>query len=156
MPKYELTIVLDSLQKSEEMENIISKTQSFIKNNGGEIHHLDDWGKKRLAYEVNRKQYGNYYQIFFEGPSSLPVLLEKELKLEDSLLRYMILKSEYDPSDFEKTEEQDSEAAEQETKSEAEQETKSEKAAETESDTSDTESETKEEPEKATEKTSQE
>jgi len=142
LPKYELTVVLDSLQKSEEMENIISGTRNFIKNNGGEIHHQDDWGKKRLAYEVNRKQYGNYYQIFFEGPSSLPVLLEKELKLEDSLLRYMILKSEYDPSDFEKSEEEPAAA---------EQEAKTEKAAESESEKSDTEKET----EQATEKTSQ-
>lgn len=120
MPKYELTIVIDSLQKTEDMEKVVTKTKSFVQNNGGEIHHVDDWGKKRLAYEINRKQYGNYYQIFFEAPSSLPALLERELKLEDAVLRYMTLTSDYDIADFAK-EEQSEETSGTETEPEAQQ-----------------------------------
>jgi len=119
LPKYELTIVLDSLQKSEDMENVITKTKSFIQNNGGEIHHVDDWGKKRLAYEINRKQYGNYYQLFFEAPSSLPALLERELKLEDAVLRHMTLLSDYDIADFAEKEPAVEAVAESEEKSES-------------------------------------
>lgn len=119
MPKYELTIVIDSLQKSEDMEKIVTKAKTFVQNNGGEIHHIDDWGKKRLAYEINRKQYGNYYQVFFEGPSSLPGLLEREIKLEDGILRYMILVSDYDIADFSKEEEAVEAEAEPEGQSES-------------------------------------
>lgn len=113
MQKYETTLVIDSLQKSEEMQKVVTKIQSFIKNNGGEIHHTDEWGKKRLAYEINRKQYGNYYQIFFESPSTLPALLEREYRLEDSILRYLTLISEYDDAEIveESSETKASEAA---------------------------------------------
>lgn len=89
MSKYETTFAIDSLQKSENMQNILKKVQNFIKNNGGEIGEVEDWGKKRLAYEINRKQYGNYYQIHFEGPSSLPGLLEREYRLEEGVLRFL-------------------------------------------------------------------
>lgn len=91
MKNYETTIVIDSFRKSEEMQNIVTKIQNFITNNGGEIQKNDDWGKKRLAYEINRKQYGNYYQIHFTSAETLPRLLEKEYKLEESILRHLTL-----------------------------------------------------------------
>lgn len=93
MSKYETTFVIDSLQKSDDMQNILSKVQNFIKNNGGEIGEVEDWGKRRLAYEINRKQYGNYFQIHFEGPSNLPGLLEREYRLEESVLRFLTIKT---------------------------------------------------------------
>ncbi len=100
MRLYETTIVIDSLQKAEEMQNILTKIKNFIHNNGGEILYIDEWGKKRLAYEINRKQYGNYFQIFFKGPSTLPKLLEREYRLEESILRYLTLLSEADEAEL--------------------------------------------------------
>ena len=94
MSKYETTFVVDSLQKSENKENIVRKVENFIKNNGGEIGEVEDWGKKRLAYEINRKQYGNYYQIHFEGPGNLPGLLEQEYRLEEGILRFLTITSD--------------------------------------------------------------
>jgi len=94
LSKYETTFVIDSLQKSENKENILTKVENFIKNNGGEIGEVEDWGKKRLAYEINRKQYGNYYQIHFEGPGNLPGLLEQEYRLEEGILRFLTITSD--------------------------------------------------------------
>ncbi len=94
MSKYETTFVIDSLQKSENKENILTKVENFIKNNGGEIGEVEDWGKKRLAYEINRKQYGNYYQIHFVGPGNLPGLLEQEYRLEEGILRFLTITSD--------------------------------------------------------------
>ncbi len=94
MSKYETTFVVDSLRKSDDTQNILTKMQNFIKNNGGEIGEVEDWGKKRLAYEINRKQYGNYYQIHFEGPSNLPGLLEREFRLEEGILRFLTITSD--------------------------------------------------------------
>ncbi|MCH8871552.1 30S ribosomal protein S6 [candidate division KSB1 bacterium] len=82
------------MQKSENKENILTKVENFIKNNGGEIGEVEDWGKKRLAYEINRKQYGNYYQIHFEGPGNLPGLLEQEYRLEEGILRFLTITSD--------------------------------------------------------------
>lgn len=94
MTKYETTIVLDSLLKPEDIQVTVAKIETFIKNNGGVILLIEDWGKKRLAYEINRKNYGNYHHIQFEGPSTLPKLLEREFKLEEALLRYLTVKTE--------------------------------------------------------------
>lgn len=94
MNLYETTIVLDSQQKAEDIQAIAAKTETFIKNNGGTIVKSEDWGKKRLAYEINRKQYGNYYHIQFEGPATLPDLLEREFRLEEAVVRYLTVRTE--------------------------------------------------------------
>lgn len=91
MKHYETTIVIDSLQKPEDIQQTITKLQTFIKNNGGEIANVEEWGKKRLAYEINRRQYGTYFQIHFTGPGTLPKLLEREYLLDESILRYLTL-----------------------------------------------------------------
>lgn len=92
LPQYETTIVLDSFLKEDDRKNVLTKIENFIKNHGGEIEEIDEWGKKRLAYEINRKQYGVYVNVLFSGPSNLPKLLEREFRLEESILRYLILK----------------------------------------------------------------
>ncbi len=94
MALYETTIVIDSFLKEEEFQNLSTKIQNFIKNNGGQIQRLEEWGKRRLAYEINRKQYGNYLHILFEGPSTLPLLLEREYRLQESILRFLTVKSD--------------------------------------------------------------
>lgn len=94
MNLYETTIVLDSQQKAEDIQAITTKTETFINNNGGTIVKSEDWGKKRLAYEINRKQYGNYYHIQFEGPATLPDLLEREFRLEETVVRYLTVRTE--------------------------------------------------------------
>jgi small subunit ribosomal protein S6 len=91
---YETTIVIDSFLKEEEFQNLSMKIQNFIKNNGGQIQRLEEWGKRRLAYEINRKQYGNYLHILFEGPPTLPLLLERECRLQESILRFLTVKSD--------------------------------------------------------------
>ncbi|MFQ5636565.1 MAG: 30S ribosomal protein S6 [bacterium] len=95
MTQYETIIVLDSFLKEEDKTNLLTKFQTFIKNNGGEIHQVDEWGKKRLAYEINRKQYGIYIYIVFSGPNTLPHLLEHEFRLEESILRHLTIKFDH-------------------------------------------------------------
>ena len=87
--QYETTIVVDSFLKGDEIKDFVTKLQNFIKNNGGNVDSLEEWGKKRLAYEINRKQYANYIYILFTGPSTLPELLEREYRLEESVIRYL-------------------------------------------------------------------
>ncbi|MFQ5602783.1 MAG: 30S ribosomal protein S6 [bacterium] len=118
MTQYETTIVFDSFLKDEDMQNLTTKIQNFIKNNGGQIQEIEEWGKKRLAYEINRKQYGNYYHILFTGQSSLPELLEREFRLEESILRYLTIKS--DPKALLMKEKEATEKKERESRLEAE------------------------------------
>lgn len=92
MALYETTIVIDSFLKDEDVASLSAKIQNFIKNNGGQIERIEEWGKRRLAYEIDRKQYGNYLHILFEAPSSVPLLLEREYRLQETILRFLTIK----------------------------------------------------------------
>jgi len=102
---YETTILLDSTLKSDEMRNLIDKIVNFISNHGGNIVKVDEWGKRRLAYEINKKQYGYYVNIRFSGPAALCGLLEREYRLIDSVLRHLTAK--IDPLVLKSEEEKD-------------------------------------------------
>ena len=91
MRKYETIFVIDSLLKSEEIDSIINKYERFISANGGEIETIQRWGKKRLAYEIKKRQYGYYVLIRFHGPPTMIRPLEREYRLNESLLRYKTL-----------------------------------------------------------------
>lgn len=94
MRTYETTMVIDSFLKSDDIEALAKKVQNFIANHGGEIIKVEDWGKRRLAYEINRKQYGNYIHILFKAPGNIVKLLEREYRLEEAMLRYLTVKAD--------------------------------------------------------------
>ena len=90
--KYETIFVIDSLLKPEEIEAIITKYERFISDNGGAIEYIDRIGKKRLAYEIKKRQYGYYVLILFDGPPEMIKQLEREYRLNESLLRFITIK----------------------------------------------------------------
>ncbi len=91
MRMYETVFVIDSLIKSEEINGIIEKIERIISNNGGKVVEIDRWGKKRLAYEIKKRQYGYYVDIYFEAPANLINILEVEYRLEENVLRYLTI-----------------------------------------------------------------
>ncbi|MBN1480471.1 30S ribosomal protein S6 [candidate division KSB1 bacterium] len=91
MRKYETIVVIDSLLKADEIDSIINKYERFISANGGQIESIERWGKKRLAYEIKKRQYGYYILIRFDGPPTMIKTLEREYRLNESLLRYKTL-----------------------------------------------------------------
>jgi len=88
---YETIFVIDSLLKSDEIDSIINKYERFISANGGAIQAIERWGKKRLAYEIKKRQYGYYVLIRFDGPPTMIKQLEREYRLNESLLRFKTL-----------------------------------------------------------------
>ena len=92
MRLYETVIVFDPQLKTTEIEEHFKKFTDFITNHGGEIVKQDDWGKRRLAYEINRKQYGYYILMRFNAPGQVILLLEREFKLNEMVIRYLTIK----------------------------------------------------------------
>jgi small subunit ribosomal protein S6 len=86
--KYETIFIIDSLLKSEEIDSIVTKFERFISANGGKIETLERWGKKRLTFEIKKRQYGYYVFIRFDGPPAMIKSLEREYRLNESLLRF--------------------------------------------------------------------
>lgn len=92
MRKYETVFVIDSLLKSDEIDDIITKYEKFISANGGQIEIVERWGKRRLAYEIKKRQYGYYVMIRFDGVPAMIKTLEREYRLNESILRYKTIK----------------------------------------------------------------
>lgn len=89
MGMYETIFILDSLLVPEEIDKIIENIKQMIDSNGGKVLTVDKWGKRRLAYEIQKKQYGFYVAIEFEGEGPIPNALEHEYNFNDKILRYL-------------------------------------------------------------------
>jgi small subunit ribosomal protein S6 len=89
MPMYETIFILDSLLAPEEIDKIIDRVKEVVESNGGKIVTVDKWGKRRLAYEIQKKQYGFYVAIEFEGEGPIPNTLANEYNFNEKVLRYL-------------------------------------------------------------------
>jgi len=87
---YESAILINAALDDEAIKTLIGRVKETITTNGGEILEIEDWGRKRLAYQIKKSKIG-YYSIF-RFNSSLPDLipkLERYYQLEESVLRYL-------------------------------------------------------------------
>ena len=87
--QYETTFIADSHLPNEQIEATITKTVQLIEKNGGKIKLIDRWGKRRLTFEIAKKQYGFYVYIRFEGEGKLCQELSRAFKLDDTVLRFL-------------------------------------------------------------------
>ena len=94
MNKYELAVVVSAKIEDEERAAVVDKCKALIERFGGTITYVDDWGKKRLAYEIQKMKEGFYYFIQFEAESSAPAEIESRIRIMDNVLRYLVVKNE--------------------------------------------------------------
>ena len=94
MNKYELAVVVSAKIEDEERAAVVDKCKALIERFGGTITNVDDWGKKRLAYEIQKMKEGFYYFIQFEAESSAPEEIESRIRIMDNVLRYLVVKNE--------------------------------------------------------------
>ena len=88
---YETTIIVNAALEDNDVESVISKVTAYIENHGGVIQEIDRWGRKRLAYPINKKYNGFYVHIVFDANSNTVPILERFLVLEDTVLRHLTL-----------------------------------------------------------------
>jgi len=89
MAIYESIVILDSLLTPKDIDNVVERLSVIIQERGGTVRKIDKWGKKRLAYEIEKKQYGFYVSIEFEGNGNIPQVLESDYNYSDNVLRYL-------------------------------------------------------------------
>ena len=94
MNRYELTYIIDTGLEEAARKELVEKYAELIKQNGGEIEKVDDWGKRRLAYEINDMWEGWYVLVTFKSEGELPKEIERNLENNDKILRYLIIKLE--------------------------------------------------------------
>ena len=94
MNKYELALVINAKIEDDARTDAIEKIKALIEKFGGEITNVDEWGKKKLAYEIQKMHEGFYYFIQFEADAQCPAEVERHVRIMDNVLRYLVVKKE--------------------------------------------------------------
>ena len=94
MNKYELALVLTPALEEEAKVAEMAKVQDLIARFGGTIEKIDDWGKKRLAYEIQKKNEGFFSFISFDAEGTVPAEIESRVRIMENVLRYLIVRKE--------------------------------------------------------------
>ena len=94
MNKYELAIIVTAKIEDEQRAEVVEKCKALIERFGGTVTNIDDWGKKRLAYEVQKMKEGFYYFIAFDAESTVPAEIESRVRIMDNVIRYLVVRQD--------------------------------------------------------------
>ena len=94
MNNYELALVLSAKLEDEERGAALERVKEHVTRFGGEIADIDDWGKKKLAYEIRKMDEGFYYFIHFQAEATAPAQIEAQLRIMEPVLRYLIVRQD--------------------------------------------------------------
>ena len=94
MNKYELAIVVSAKLEDEERAAVIEKVKEYITRFGGTVTNVDEWGKKKLAYEIQKMKEAHYYFIHFDAEASAPYEIENHVRLMENVLRFLCVRQD--------------------------------------------------------------
>jgi small subunit ribosomal protein S6 len=92
--KYELVVIFDASLEEEATEKEISKLTSLLEKEKCTVSDMDKWGVRKLAYPINKQESGYYVIIYFTGGSDIIPELERINRINDKVLRHMVVKCE--------------------------------------------------------------
>ncbi len=88
---YELMYVIDALKTEEEIAALVQKFSDLIAKHG-EVESVDEWGKRRLAYEIDHKTEGYYVLVNFKSDADFPAELNRVMGITEGILRCMVIR----------------------------------------------------------------
>ncbi len=94
MHQYELMVILDPEIDERTVAPSLDKFLNVVRNDGGTIDKVDVWGRRRLAYEINKKSEGIYAVVDFTANADATVELDRQLKLSEAVMRTKVLRAE--------------------------------------------------------------
>ena len=94
MSKDELAVVVSAKLEDDDRAATIEKVKEIISKHGGTITNVDEWGKKRLAYEVRKMKEAFYYFIQFEGEATVPAEIESRVRIMENVVRYLCVRQD--------------------------------------------------------------
>lgn len=86
---YESVAIINAALEDEQIEVTISRILETIKTHGGELLDVDKWGRKRLAYPIQKAKSGYYLVLRFNAPTELIATLERNYRLDETVIRYL-------------------------------------------------------------------
>ena len=94
MNKYELALVVSAKIEDDERAAVVDKCKALVERFGGTITEVDDWGKKKLAYEIQKMKEAFYYFIRFDAEATAPAEIESRVRIMDNVIRYLCVKQD--------------------------------------------------------------
>ena len=94
MNKYELAVVVSAKIEDDERAQVIEKVKALVERFGGKISDVDESGKKRLAYEIQKMKEAYYYFIHFDAEADVPGEIEQRIRIMDNVIRYLCVRQE--------------------------------------------------------------
>jgi len=91
MNKYESIFVISPLLDEEKTQEIVTRIKNLVESSG-ELEKIEEWGRKRLAYEINSQKEGYYTLLQFSAEPTFPAELERIYKITEGVLKYLIVK----------------------------------------------------------------
>ena len=94
MNKYELAVVVNAKIEDDARVATVEKVKEYVVRYGGTITNVDEWGKKRLAYEIQKMKEGYYYFIQFDASAECPAEIERRVRIMEPVMRYLCVKQD--------------------------------------------------------------
>lgn len=94
MHTYEIALILSEKLEEEARQAAITQVQDYVTRFGGTVTKVDEWGRKRLAYKIDKMNEGYYYFISVQGGSELPNELEHNLRIMEPVIRYLVVRKD--------------------------------------------------------------
>jgi len=94
MNKYELALVVSAKIEDDARAAVVEKAKEYVTRAGGVVSEVEEWGKKKLAYEVQKQSEGFYYFIQFEAESNVPAIIEQDVRIMDNVLRFLCVRKD--------------------------------------------------------------
>jgi len=91
---YETMFITKPILSDEEQAQIVENIEKAIEENSGEVVALDNIGVRELAYPINKFERGHYYIVYYKAPSQAVLELERQMRYNEDLLRFMTVKYE--------------------------------------------------------------
>ena len=89
---YEFTYIVNPVLEEEQYKEAVEKVNKLFTDNGSEIEEVDEWGLRKLAYEIDKKNSGYYVNMYLTGPVEAITAVERALRIDDHFMRYLTLK----------------------------------------------------------------
>ena len=94
MNKYELALVVSAKVEDEVRDAVVEKAKGYITRYNGVITDVEEWGKNKLAYEIQKMKEAYYYFIHFESDAETPSEIEQRIRIMDNVIRFLCVRQE--------------------------------------------------------------
>ena len=92
MNKYEITVVVSAKIEDEARTATIDKVKGYVERFGGKVTNVEEAGKKKLAYDIQKMSEAFYYFVQFDAEATAPAEIESRVRIMDNVLRYLIVR----------------------------------------------------------------